>query len=67
MEVPGLEVKSELQLRPTPQPHWTRSPLTEARDQSHLLTETMLGPSPATRRQDLQNPDSLIAVSPKPL
>ena len=34
MEVPGLVVKSELHLRPTPQPQqrWTLNPPIEARD-----------------------------------
>ena len=57
MEVPGLGFKLELHLRPTPQPQQHRilatsttystpciKPLSEARDQTCLLTETMLGP-----------------------
>ena len=46
MEVPGLRVELELQLRPVPQPQqcWIPNPLSKARDGTHILTETMLGP-----------------------
>ena len=46
MEVPGLGVESELLLYPTPQPwqHWVLNPLSEARDQAHILKETILSP-----------------------
>ena len=61
MEVPGLGVKSELQLQAYPtattmldpshiynlhctlQQHRILNPLSQARDQTHILTETMLG------------------------
>ena len=38
MEVPGLEVESELQAHTT-----ILNPLIKARDQIHILTDTMLG------------------------
>ena len=45
MEIPGLGVKSGLQLRPTlqPQQHQILNPLSEARGQTHIVIETMLG------------------------
>ena len=61
MEVPGLEVKSELQLQAcatamaTPDPshicklhhslwqQWILNPLSEAKEQTHILTEITLG------------------------
>ena len=58
-EVPRPGVESELHVGPKPQPwqhqiqvalhlclqqHWILNPLNQARDQTHILTETMLGP-----------------------
>ena len=41
--VPSPGIESELQVRPTPQPqqHQILNPLSEARDQTHILTDTM--------------------------
>ena len=45
MEVPRLGVKLKLQLRPTPQLQQCQilNPLSKARDQTFILTETMSG------------------------
>ena len=42
LEVPRLGVKSELQLRPTPQPQQRQilNPLSKARDSTHILMDT---------------------------
>ena len=46
MEVSRLGVELELHLQPKPLPkqHWILNPLSEARDRTHILTETTLGP-----------------------
>ena len=38
MEAPGLGVELELQL---PQQHWIHNPLIKAKNQTHILTETL--------------------------
>ena len=50
-----VEVKRELQLGPMPQAqkHWILNPLSDARDQTCILTETTSGPSPAEPQQEL--------------
>ena len=69
MDVLRQGVELELQLGPTPQPpqHGIRdttvtyaaacshifNPLSEAREQTHILTETMLGPLPTEPQWDL--------------
>ena len=43
MEVPGLGVESELQPTPQPQQCGILNPLNEARDRTHILTDTISG------------------------
>ena len=51
------EVKSEPQPPPTPQPqeHCIHNTLSEAREQTHTLTETMLGPYPLSHNRNSYN------------
>ena len=37
------------------QQHWILNPLSKARDQTHILTETMLGPYPNEPQRELPN------------
>ena len=59
MDIPRRGVESELHLQPTPQPqqHQIPNPLSEARGQTHILTEATLGPY-------LTKPQRELHVSP---
>ena len=64
MEVPRLGVELELQLQLMPQPlqHPILSPLSEAGDQTCILTETMLSPSPPEPQWEILFVDFLMTA-----
>lgn len=51
MEVPRLGAESEQQ--PQPRQHWILNSPSEARDRTHILTETALGLQPAESQREL--------------